>query len=556
MSKVRWQKAILSPCEKYHLVDGEPLYLNQFTQVMKYHEPGLAPAKDWSGAFHIDSEGRAAYINRFTHTFGFYEGLAAVERQGEWFHITPTGEAAYPERYQWCGNFQQGYCAIKDKTGSYFHINGAGGKPYPEHYCYVGDFKDGIAVACNENGLHTHIKPSGELLHEQWFIDLDIFHKGFARVKDEKGWFHVNRVGIEAYPQRYLSVEPFYNGAARVETFDGGLRVINSSGEKLAELRAPLQKPWQQLSGDMVGFWRTEIIAAAVQLNIFQYLPGTLFTIAAQSNLPIRHLERLLRALWEIGLVDFQNREWELTDKGELLVAQNENFLASAAIMWSDVNSEGWKCLPDYIRTGVNQYHPLFKAMASDEKLKIYHKAIDGYARQDFTAFISAVDWQRHQKIMGVGRSAKVILESLLENHAHLEAVLLGEEYILKYCNLNAKLQPRYSLKPHNILDPWPQAVDAIILPRLLHYWPNEEALRILKCARKALLPKGKIYVLEMLLCEENPNGSLLDINMLIESGGGLRFLSDWITIFQASQLQIKAHSIINPYLHLLILEP
>lgn len=69
----------------------------------------------------------------------------------------------------------------------------------------------------------THIEPDGGILHGRWYLDIDVFHKGFARARDEEGWMHVDFCGRPIYPRRFAMVEPFYNGQARVERMDGGL---------------------------------------------------------------------------------------------------------------------------------------------------------------------------------------------------------------------------------------------------------------------------------------------------------------------------------------------
>jgi hypothetical protein len=44
--------------------------------------------------------------------------------------------------------------------------------------------------------------------------------KTFATAKDNNGWFHIDKQGNEVYKNRYLTIEPFYNGFALVTTFD------------------------------------------------------------------------------------------------------------------------------------------------------------------------------------------------------------------------------------------------------------------------------------------------------------------------------------------------
>ncbi|MEZ5480582.1 MAG: hypothetical protein R3E95_24785 [Thiolinea sp.] len=88
-----------------------------------------------------------------------------------------------------------------------------------------------------DDGLSSHIDRQGDLLHDRWFLDLDVFHKGYARAKDEAGWFHVRPDGTPAYGRRFAMIEPFYNGQARVETHAGALEVVDESGETKVELR-------------------------------------------------------------------------------------------------------------------------------------------------------------------------------------------------------------------------------------------------------------------------------------------------------------------------------
>lgn len=557
MNNLTWQKTKLSPCETFHLLDNKPFYSYRFKRVMKYHEPGLAPAQDVSGAFHINSQGEPAYCQRFIETFGFYEDLAAVKSQKGWFHIILNGQACYAEHYAWCGNFQEERCPVRDKKGQYFHIDNQGKSVYTASYTYAGDFKEGIAVVCNTAGLHTHIDMQGQPIHNQWFLGLDSFHKGYACAQDQDGWYHIDKCAQPLYQQRYRRIEPFYNGNAHAEIFSGELILLDTQGKKIKPLRPALQKAWQSLSGDMVGFWRTETIAAAVRLHVLDYLPGSTAVIAQQVGLLPQHLTRLLRALWELAIIDYSQNTWRLTEKGQWLVPHNKSFLAAAAIMWSDVNGQCWKSLTNLLQEN-EYYRPRshFKVEASAEKQVEYHQAIDGYATQDFLPCVTHINWQQHQQLIGVGRSAKVILENVLEHYTHLQALLLGEAYLFKSIIISPAVASRYALQPHTLLDPWPESADAILFPRFLHYYTDQEACKILKQARGALLPQGKIYVIEMLLAEQSPQGGLLDLNMWVESSGQLRSLAVWEKLSARACLHLKSNQPLAPCINLLVLEP
>lgn len=238
-----WAGTAVALARTHHLdAGGAPLYSARFAEVLSFHEPGLAAACDDSGAFHIHPSGEPAYARRFTRTFGFYDGLAAVEEGRRAFHILPDGTDLGAERYAWCGNFQGARCAVRSESGEYFHIDLAGRPAYPERYAYAGDFREGIAVVQEQSGHHLHILQDGAQLNGRRYVDLDVFHKGFARARDVRGWHHVDRDGQPAYERRFSAVEPFYNGQSRVEHGDGVLEIIEERGATVCELGSPVRR--------------------------------------------------------------------------------------------------------------------------------------------------------------------------------------------------------------------------------------------------------------------------------------------------------------------------
>ena len=67
-----WRRSAIASDGTHHHVSGVPLYAARFEIVQRFHEPGLAPAVDTSGAFHITEAGVPAYPARFLQTWGFY----------------------------------------------------------------------------------------------------------------------------------------------------------------------------------------------------------------------------------------------------------------------------------------------------------------------------------------------------------------------------------------------------------------------------------------------------------------------------------------------------
>jgi len=232
-----WTAMTVAADSTHHLLEGEPAYKSRFLGVDKFRPPGLAVARDSGGMFHIAPNGFPAYTHRFFQAFGFYEGLAAVQVNDGWLHIFPDGTAAYSARFDWVGNWQQARCVVRDFQGQYFHIREGGNAAYAERYAYAGDFREEAAVVHRADGLATHIDAKGQLLHGKWFPALYVFHKGFARARDENGWHHITRSGKAAYDRRFKELDAIYNGQAWAMSVDGSSLIINQRGDVLRKIQ-------------------------------------------------------------------------------------------------------------------------------------------------------------------------------------------------------------------------------------------------------------------------------------------------------------------------------
>ena len=520
----------MSEDASHHVYQGCPAYPSRFHEVLKFHEPGLAPVRDTSGAYHISPDGRPAYALRHIRTFGFYEGIAAVHSEEGWFHILPDGSPMYGERYAWCGNFQESRCAVRLPGGGYIHIEDDGTPAYGERYRYSGDFKDGYAVVQREDGKHTHIDRSGNPLHGRWFQNLDVFHKRYARACDPSGWHHVDMTGEPLYRERFRNVEPFYNGQARVERLDGSLSVIDESGQTLLELRGPSQSHLEGLSADMVGLWRTQTIHAAVELGVFELLPASAAEVERQARLHRSIGTRLMRALMELGLVWRDGKGiYHPTERGSLLIRNHPLSLADATRHWGRESYQAWVGLTRSLRTGESSFTRLHGENLFDWvqdrpfDLQSYHSAMSTYARHDYRDLADSVDFTAHDSILDAGGGTGELAFAVLRSCPGLKVAVMDRAEVVEGARPPPELEGRCRFIEGDLFQKWPVMSDAVILARVVHDWPDSDALRILRRAREAMPKDGTLYVVEMALDGETGQGGMLDLNMLVMTQGAER---------------------------------
>jgi hypothetical protein len=524
---MNWQNANISSDGSHHEIDGQPLYERRFSEVLKFHEPGLAPVRLGDDAWHIHPDGGAAYEPRFHRTFGFYEGRAAVIADAGSHHILTDGADLYAARHAWCGNFQDGRCTVRQQNGEYLHISLDGTAAYDQRWRYAGDFRDGLAVVQADDGHSTHIDRDGVPVHHRWFLDLDVFHKGYARARDDSGWTHIDLDGCPQYQRRFAAVEPFYNGQARVERFDGGLEVIDEAGKCIVELRPCQRSEFSALSADLVGYWKTQAIYSAVELRIPDALPGTADLVAQRCQLIPERALRLLRALAELKLVECTSGIWTCTPRGSYLQTHNPLTLADAAIEYGKHLSPMWNGLPDALRCGNHWQAPdIFKDVAGDElRISSHHRMLQSYAMHDYSSIPKALQLENTRRLIDAGGGTGVLAKMLVERNQDLQVILFDLPQVVDRARQMLAAVDRIEFQGGDLFKPWKVQADAVLLSRVLHDWDDEAALQILCNARSAVPAGGRLFIVEMLLTEDGMSGSLCDLHLLMATGGQERTL-------------------------------
>ncbi len=542
-----WRNYTIAPDLSHHIDHGRPAYAARFHEVLKFHEPGLAPAWDVSGAGHITPDGLPAYSQRYLRTFGFYEGRAAVQASEGWFHILGDGSPLYGDRYAWCGNFQEGRCPVRDSSGNYFHLNLEGNPVYGQIYRYAGDFRDGFAVVQRDDGRHTHVNAYGSPLHGEWFLDLDVFHKNFARARDERGWHHVDTQGRQLYGRRFRNVEPFYNGQARVEEPDGALSVIDESGQVVISLSRPSRSTLQALSEDMVGLWKTHTIRAAVELGVFEALPANSSALECQCGLARGMGSRLLRALVELDLVQQDSSgQYSATTRGCHLKADHPYTLSDAALHWGGAAGEAWEGITAALRSanlpwsskfGQNFFNSLKHRPI---ELAGYHRAMASYARHDYAEIAQALDFGVHRAILDAGGGTGELTFSLLRSFPNLRCTVMDIAEVVAQITVPPDLTDRCAVVAGDLFQSWTVQAEAVVLARVLHDWPDEAAGAILARARESLPVGGILYVVELTPDDQSGNGGLLDLNMLVMTGGAERTREEYSSLLARAGFRLR----------------
>jgi SAM-dependent methyltransferase len=386
-----------------------------------------------------------------------------------------------------------------------------------------------MAVVQREDGRSTHIDRNGRKVHGHWYLDLDLFHKGFARASDAGGWMHIDRSGRPIYNRRFTAVEPFYNGQARVERLDGGLEVIDETGHALVELRPALRSEFHALSADLVGLWRTETIAAAVQLGVFESLPAAESALAEACGLPQDKACRLLRALQELCLVEqCGGGTWGATGRGSFLRKDHPLTLADATAEYAGPLRERWRKLPEALKAPGWRPRDVFAEVANDtRRAEPHHRMLRSYAHNDYRAVVPLLGLRGNERIVDAGGGTGALADLILQAHPGAKVTVLDRPEVVAQIRTGNN-EGRLAAQAADIFGSWGVTADVVILARVLHDWDDDLAGKILANARVSLDPGGRLLVVEMVLDDEHGAGGLCDLHLLCVTGGRERTVAEF----------------------------
>jgi hypothetical protein len=201
--------------------------------------------------------------------------------------------------------------------------------------------------------------------------------------------------------------------------------------------------------------------------------------------------------------------------------------MCGATWHWAEEMYRVWESLPAALRSGKPE-RPFFASLQGDRSRR-HREAMAAYARTDYVDIARWIPMARHRVVLDAGGGCGVLLGELLRAGPHLEGILFDRPDVV------ADLDLPSSVLGGDLFEPWPAQADAIILARVLHDWNDKDARRILELAREALVPDGRIYVVERV-----DAAAMLDLHMLVSTGGRERKTSEFSLLFEECGLALS----------------
>jgi hypothetical protein len=295
------------------------------------------------------------------------------------------------------------------------------------------------------------------------------------------------------------------------------------------------------------GYWFSQTLYAAAELRIADRLAGgpkTADGLADEAAVDPEALYRLLRALSSAGIfAEVGPRTFALTPLSETLREDREGSLRPVALLGGHpLHWQAWGGLLQAVKNGESAFeaahgHGLFDALRANDELRATFHQVLSRASDLEQSVADLVAPRGFRRIIDLGGGTGGLAARLAGACGGAEVWLFDREEVLNAAPARAGVK----LEPGDFLAGVPAGGDAYVLKFTLHDWPDREAIRILSSCRNAMLPEGRVFVIEVIV-PEGPVASIAkthDVNMLVLTGGRERTLAEYERLFAAAGLSL-----------------
>ncbi len=299
------------------------------------------------------------------------------------------------------------------------------------------------------------------------------------------------------------------------------------------------------------GIVAAQAIHAAAKLRIAELLasgPRSASALAAEAGADASALERLLRALSTFGIFSltpdgsFANTPLsEQLSSGHPQSQRDAALFLPAAFLWRPVGE-----LYESVRTGEPAFplifgKPFFEYLAANpQDAAVFNAAMTQGIAYTSPALLAAYDFSRFRCVVDVGGGEGALLREILSATPGLEGILFDMPQAVAQAGgvLTDNIAPRCRIVGGSFFESVPAGGDLYILKGVIHDWPDEDAVKILRTTRRAIGPAGTLLLIENVVDSADRPVGVMELLMLV-IGGRERSTADFRTILAAAGFEI-----------------
>jgi hypothetical protein len=275
--------------------------------------------------------------------------------------------------------------------------------------------------------------------------------------------------------------------------------------------------------------------------------PKSAEELAKQIGAQPQALYRLMRATASVGVLsEGPDGKFSETPMSAVLRSNGNPSLRAFAIMLGrEWHGRGWSELEYCVRAGKQALDkiygmPIFEFLRRhEEEGKIFNDAMTAISTMQAPAVSAAYSFDGINSIVDVGGGHGLLLATILKRNPHMNGILYDVPHVVEGAK-DGPLKPlmeRCALASGDMFSSVPAGADAYIMKHIIHDWPDDLCVKILKACRKGVNAGGKLLVVDHVIQPGNDfsPGKFLDLQMLIFPGGCERTEKQFRDLFEAA---------------------
>jgi C-methyltransferase len=282
----------------------------------------------------------------------------------------------------------------------------------------------------------------------------------------------------------------------------------------------------------IIATWASQAITVVAELGVADALadgPLTIDELAARVGADADALRRLLRAL--IGRGVFRHRHdgrYELNSLASTLRSDAPASMAWAAQFYgSREQRERWTLLVDSIRSGRSVVPALHGKESFDyfaeypEHAELFNRTMTSISELTDASVAAGYDFSAYPTIVDVGGGHGPLLATILAAAPDSRGVLYDLPVVVSAApDLLYKhdVADRVRIESGSFFDSGPGGGDVYLLKNIIHDWPDEKAVQILRNVRAAAGPQATVLLVELVIPDHDRDfaGKWADLEMLL----------------------------------------
>ncbi len=286
--------------------------------------------------------------------------------------------------------------------------------------------------------------------------------------------------------------------------------------------------------------------------DLIEAAPKSAEELATQIGADPQALYRLMRATAGAGVLsEGPDGKFSQTPMSTVLRSDASPSLRSLAIMGGrEWHGRGWSHLEYCVRTGKPALEkiygaPIFEYLKQHpEEAQIFNHAMTQISMIDSPAVADAYNFDGIRSIVDIGGGHGLLLATILKRNPQMKGTIYEVPHVLEGAK-SGPLKPvmdRCTFASGDMFCSVPAGADAYIMKHIIHDWPDDRCVQILKACRKGVNSGGRVLVVDCIIHPGNDfsPSKFLDLQMLIFPSGCERTEKQFRALFAAGGWQLS----------------